>query len=125
MLPLAPKQRILVAGDGANDVGKQAGGWTLNWQGTGTTRKDFPNADSIFEGIAQQAKAAGGEALLAVDGKYTAKPDVAVVVFGENPYAEFQGDLATLAYKPGDDADRSKPRNITLNASKLPTHCKK
>ena len=42
VLPLSPKQRILVAGDGANDVGKQAGGWTLNWQGTGTTRKDFP-----------------------------------------------------------------------------------
>ncbi len=105
VLPLAPKQRILVAGDGANDVGKQAGGWTLNWQGTGTTRKDFPNADTIYEGIAKQVKAAGGETVLAVDGKYTTKPDVAVVVFGENPYAEFQGDLPTLAYKPGDDAD--------------------
>ncbi|MBB6367227.1 beta-glucosidase [Xanthomonas sacchari] len=105
VLPLSPKQRILVAGDGANDVGKQAGGWTLNWQGTGTTRKDFPNADTIYEGLAQQAKAAGGEAVLSVDGKYTTKPDVAVVVFGENPYAEFQGDRPTLAYKPGDDTD--------------------
>ncbi|MFC6185967.1 exo 1,3/1,4-beta-D-glucan glucohydrolase [Pseudoxanthomonas japonensis] len=105
VLPISPKQRILVAGDGAHDVGKQAGGWTLNWQGTGTTRKDFPNADSIYEGIAQQAKAAGGEAILSVDGTYTQKPDVAVVVFGENPYAEFQGDLQTLAYKPGDEAD--------------------
>jgi beta-glucosidase len=105
VLPLSPKQRILVAGDGANDVGKQAGGWTLNWQGTGTTRKDFPNADSIYEGIAQQAKAAGGDAILSVDGTYTQKPDVAVVVFGENPYAEFQGDLQTLQYKPGDEAD--------------------
>ncbi|MNM75861.1 Periplasmic beta-glucosidase precursor [compost metagenome] len=105
VLPLSPKQRILVAGDGANDVGKQAGGWTLNWQGTGTTRKDFPNADTIYEGIAQQAKAAGGEAFLAIDGKYAQKPDVAVVVFGETPYAEFQGDLQTLLYKPGDDAD--------------------
>lgn len=105
VLPLSPRQRILVAGDGANDVGKQAGGWTLNWQGTGTTRKDFPNADTIYEGIAQQASAAGGEAVLAVDGKYVTKPDVAVVVFGESPYAEFQGDLPTLAYKPGDDAD--------------------
>ena len=59
LLPLSPKQRILVAGDGADDVGKQAGGWTLNWQGTGTTRKDFPNADTIYEGIARQARAAG------------------------------------------------------------------
>jgi beta-glucosidase len=105
VLPLSPTQRILVAGDGANDVGKQSGGWTLNWQGTGTTRKDFPNADTIYEGIAQQVNAAGGHAELAVDGKYVTKPDVAVVVFGENPYAEFQGDLPTLAYKPGDDTD--------------------
>ena len=105
VLPLQPKQRILVAGDGANDVGKQSGGWTLNWQGTGTKRSDFPNDDSIFEGIAAQAKAAGGNAELSVEGKYTAKPDVAIVVFGENPYAEFQGDLPNLLYKPGNDVD--------------------
>ncbi|MCU1197756.1 glycoside hydrolase family 3 protein [Stenotrophomonas maltophilia] len=105
LLPLSPKQRILVAGDGADDVGKQAGGWTLNWQGTGTTRKDFPNADTIYEGIARQARAAGGEAVLAVDGRYAVKPDVAVVVFGEDPYAEFQGDRPTLAYKPGNETD--------------------
>ncbi|WP_430543316.1 glycoside hydrolase family 3 protein [Stenotrophomonas maltophilia] len=112
LLPLSPKQRILVAGDGADDVGKQAGGWTLNWQGTGTTRKDFPNADTIFEGIAQQARAAGGEATLAIDGRYTTKPDVAVVVFGEDPYAEFQGDLPTLAYKPGDETDLALIRRL-------------
>ncbi|PZT26899.1 1,4-beta-D-glucan glucohydrolase [Stenotrophomonas maltophilia] len=105
LLPLSPKQRILVAGDGADDVGKQAGGWTLNWQGTGTTRKDFPNADTIYEGIARQARAAGGEAMLSVDGRYAVKPDVAVVVFGEDPYAEFQGDRPTLAYKPGNETD--------------------
>ncbi|WP_353079973.1 glycoside hydrolase family 3 protein [Stenotrophomonas sepilia] len=105
LLPLSPKQRILVAGDGADDVGKQAGGWTLNWQGTGTTRKDFPNADTIYEGIARQARAAGGEAVLSVDGRYAVKPDVAVVVFGEDPYAEFQGDRPTLAYKPGNETD--------------------
>lgn len=105
LLPLSPKQRILVAGDGADDVGKQAGGWTLNWQGTGTTRKDFPNADTIYEGIARQARAAGGEAVLAADGRYAVKPNVAVVVFGEDPYAEFQGDRPTLAYKPGNETD--------------------
>jgi beta-glucosidase len=105
LLPLPPKQHILVAGDGANDVGKQAGGWTLNWQGTGTKRADFPNADSIYEGISAQVKAAGGEAILSVDGKYRQKPDVAIVVFGENPYAEFMGDIPHLLYRPGHDAD--------------------
>ncbi len=105
VLPLQPKQRILVAGDGANDMGKQAGGWTLNWQGTGTKRADYPHADTIFEGIAQQTKAAGGEAILSVDGSFKQKPDVAIVVFGEDPYAEFQGDIPNLLYRPGNDAD--------------------
>jgi len=105
VLPLQPKQRILVAGDGADNVAKQAGGWTLTWQGTGTTRADFPNADSIWQGLERAAKAAGGSAELSVDGKYRQKPDVAVVVFGEEPYAEFQGDIANLLYKPGDDRD--------------------
>jgi len=105
LLPLAPNQQVLVAGDGADDVGKQSGGWTLNWQGTGTVRSDYPNADSIWEGLKRQIEAGGGAAELAVDGAYQARPDVAIVVFGENPYAEFQGDLPNLLYKPGDDRD--------------------
>jgi beta-glucosidase len=105
VLPLQPKLRLLVAGDGADNVGKQAGGWTLNWQGTGTKRADFPNADSIWDGLKAQVTAAGGSAELAVDGAYTTKPDAAVVVFGEEPYAEFQGDIPNLLYKPGNDAD--------------------
>ncbi|WP_244667458.1 exo 1,3/1,4-beta-D-glucan glucohydrolase [Xanthomonas sp. D-109] len=105
LLPLKPQLKLLVAGDGANDMGKQAGGWTLNWQGTGTKRADYPNGTTIWEGLQQQFGAAGGSAELAVDGKFATKPDVAVVVFGEHPYAEFQGDIATLLYKPGDDSD--------------------
>jgi beta-glucosidase len=105
ILPVDPRKNILVLGDGANNVGKQAGGWTLNWQGTGTQRADFPNADSIFEGIKQQVDKAGGKATLAINGEYSVKPDVAIVVFGEEPYAEFQGDIANLLYKPGNDSD--------------------
>lgn len=105
ILPLAANQNVLVAGDGADDMGKQSGGWTLNWQGTGTKRADYPNGDTIWDGIRTQVTAAGGTAQLAVDGRYRQKPDVAIVVFGEDPYAEFLGDLPNLLYKPGDDAD--------------------
>ena len=105
LLPLAPKQHVLVAGDGADNIGKQAGGWTLNWQGTGTRRADFPNADTIWEGLQRAVDGAGGSAELALDGNYRHKPDVAIVVFGEDPYAEFQGDIPNLLYKPGNDAD--------------------
>ena len=112
VLPLRTNQRVLVAGDGADNMSKQTGGWTLNWQGTGTTRADFPNADTIWEGIDRAVKAGGGQAELAVDGKYTAKPDVAVVVFGENPYAEFQGDIPNLLFHPGDDSDLELIRKL-------------
>lgn len=105
VLPLDPRKRVLVAGDGADDMGKQSGGWTLNWQGTGTKRSDYPNGNTIWEGLNRQVKAAGGSAELAIDGNYARKPDVAIVVFGENPYAEFQGDLPNLLYKAGDDSD--------------------
>lgn len=105
ILPLAANQNVLVAGDGADDMGKQSGGWTLNWQGTGTKRADYPNGDTIWDGIRAQVTAAGGTAQLAIDGAYRQKPDVAIVVFGEDPYAEFLGDLPNLLYKPGDDAD--------------------
>ncbi|MEO9078306.1 MAG: glycoside hydrolase family 3 N-terminal domain-containing protein, partial [Rhodanobacter sp.] len=105
ILPLNPKQRILVAGDGANSIPKQSGGWTLTWQGTGTTNADFPNAQSIWSGIHEQVAAAGGTAELSVDGKYTQKPDVAIVVYGENPYAEFQGDIPNLMYSPGNSSE--------------------
>ncbi len=105
LLPLHPQSHVLVAGDGADDPAKQSGGWTLTWQGTGTRREDFPGATTVWEGLRRQIEAAGGTATRAIDGRYTRRPDVAIVVFGEEPYAEFQGDVRTLAYKPGDDAD--------------------
>ena len=112
ILPLAPKQRVLLAGDGADNLTKQTGGWTLTWQGDGTTRADFPHADSIWDGFKAQVQAAGGSAELAVDGKYRQKPDVAVVVFGENPYAEFQGDLPDLMFKGGKSGDLELIRKL-------------
>ena len=92
LLPLAPRQRVLVAGDGADNIMKQAGGWTITWQGTGVTREEFPHAQTIFEGIRENVTAGGGEATLSVDGTFTQRPDVAIVVFGEDPYAETFGD---------------------------------
>jgi beta-glucosidase len=98
VLPLKPGARILVAGDGADNVAKQAGGWTLSWQGTGTQPSDFPNATSIWRGIQSEVQAAGGTPTLSVDGQFSAKPDAAIVVFGENPYAEFQGDRGDAVF---------------------------
>ena len=112
VLPIDPRKRVLVAGDGADNISRQNGGWTLTWQGTGLTNANFPGATSVWAGLRAQVEAAGGSAELSVDGDYRQKPDVAIVVFGEDPYAEFQGDLPNLAYRPGNDRDLDLLRKL-------------
>jgi len=100
ILPLAPNQKILVAGDGADNISKQSGGWTLTWQGGGLSNDLFPSGESIFSGIQKAVNAGGGSVELSKTGKYSEKPDVAIIVFGEDPYAEFQGDKTNVGYDP-------------------------
>jgi beta-glucosidase len=101
VLPLRAGQHVLVAGDGADNIGKQNGGWTITWQGTENKNSEFPGATSIYDGLANAIKSIGGSTELSVSGNWNKKPDVAVVVFGEEPYAEGQGDVHTLAYRNG------------------------
>ncbi len=105
LLPLSATAHVLVAGAAADDIGRQSGGWTISWQGTGNTNADFPHGQSIWSGVRDAVSAAGGAAELAPDGAFKAKPDVAIVVFGETPYAEFQGDVPNLEYSPGNKRD--------------------
>lgn len=99
VLPLRAGARVLIAGPGADNMAMQAGGWTISWQGTDTSAADFPNGQTIGRAIAGAVGAAGGEAVISVDGSWAQRPDVAVVVFGEQPYAEYQGDTADLAFR--------------------------
>lgn len=100
VLPLQAGANILVAGTAADSIAQASGGWTLTWQGGGElTNDDFPGATSIFAGIAAAAADAGGSATLSKDGTYTDRPDVAIVVFGEQPYAEFAGDKRDLVFR--------------------------
>jgi beta-glucosidase len=99
LLPLRPQLNVMLAGDGADNLGKQTGGWTLTWQGTGNKREDFPGGTSIYEGIRATVTDAGGAVTLSPDGNYTSKPDVAIVVFGEDPYAEWHGDIRSINYR--------------------------
>ena len=105
ILPLSPKQNILVAGDGAHNIGKQSGGWSITWQGTNNSNEDFPGGSSIFDGLAAQVNAAGGTITLSENGQFSQQPDVAIVVFGEEPYAEGHGDKDNLAYQRGMQTD--------------------
>lgn len=112
VLPLKPSATILVAGGGADNIPQQAGGWSLTWQGGGTTNANFPNAESIWSGIDKAVMAAGGTATLSTDGSYTQKPDAAIVVFGEQPYAEFKGDRPNLEFSPDDKSNLALLRKL-------------
>ena len=105
LLPLSPKLNILVAGDAAHNIGKQSGGWSITWQGTNNSNEDFPGGSSIYDGLASQVSAAGGKITLSENGDFSHKPDVAIVVFGEEPYAEGHGDKDNLAYQRGMQTD--------------------
>jgi len=100
VLPIKPGARIEVAGSAADNIPQQAGGWSVTWQGGGDlTADDFPGATSIFAGIATAARHTGGEAVLVQNSTSGVAPDVAIVVFGEEPYAEFVGDRKDLAFR--------------------------
>ncbi|MDH3497201.1 MAG: glycoside hydrolase family 3 protein, partial [Gemmatimonadota bacterium] len=98
LLPLRRDQHVLVAGDGADNLSKQSGGWSITWQGTENTNAEFPGATSIWAGIREAVTAGGGRATLSADGSFRQRPDVAIVVFGEDPYAEMEGDLDSLSH---------------------------
>jgi beta-glucosidase len=89
VLPLASNASVYVAGSNADDLGNQMGGWTISWQGGSG---DTTTGTSIFEGMQQVAPEASftfsRDASAPMDGA-----DVGVVVVGETPYAEGQGDV--------------------------------
>ena len=117
-LPLDASATILVVGDGADSIAKASGGWTLSWQGGTHTNDEFPNAQTILDGIREQVSAAGGTVIFDADGTSTVDADVVIAVYGEDAYAEFQGDRSHLDFVPnGFDTERLsafKARNIPV-----------
>jgi len=118
LLPLDPRGRYLLAGDGADNLGKQAGGWTIDWQGDHNTAADFPGGTSIYTGLKSAIQRAGGTIALSAEGRYTHRPDAAIVVMGENPYAEFAGDRENLSFSQDDERALGLLRR--LRAAKIP-----
>ncbi|MGK0412153.1 MAG: beta-glucosidase [Polaribacter sp.] len=89
VLPLSKEiKKIVVVGEHANSSGLQSGGWTINWQGT---KENYKGATTILDGIKKQAK---GEVVYDKDAtKNHFDADIAIIVVGELPYAEFFGDI--------------------------------
>lgn len=118
VLPIKAGSHVLVAGSSADDIGRQCGGWTLLWQGTENTNGDFPNGQSIYSALRDVITQGGGTAELSLAGEFKARPDVAIVVLGEDPTAEMRGDLRSLDYVAEHPKDLALLRK--LKASGVP-----
>ena len=112
LLPL-PKngKKIIVAGRGANNIGMQSGGWTISWQGEMENKTE---GTSVLDAI-KLAVDPNVSVQFSEDGK-NAEGDIAVVVIGEEPYAEMEGDRDDLKLnkKDLDVIKRLKNKNIPV-----------
>ncbi|HEY8805431.1 MAG TPA: glycoside hydrolase family 3 N-terminal domain-containing protein [Clostridium sp.] len=90
---LKNKRNILVAGKSANDIGTQCGGWTISWQGqTGNVTPGTTILQGIKNTVGKHVKIGYNK-----NGVATGDYDAAIVVIGETPYAETNGDRAADA----------------------------
>ncbi len=107
-LPLAKDTpTIFVGGSAADNIGVQSGGWTIEWQGgsgditPGTTIRraiegvvtDRASVHYSLKGDFSDVTNADGSPVVA---------GVGIAVVGEHPYAEWQGDTATLSLSKDD-----------------------
>ncbi|WP_461256551.1 glycoside hydrolase family 3 protein [Treponema sp. R80B11-R83G3] len=90
-------KNILVAGQGANDIGMQCGGWTITWQGS---HGNITKGTTILEGIRDAAK--GKAVTYAENGKAEGTFDAVIAVIGEDPYAETEGDRMQIDIRQRD-----------------------
>jgi beta-glucosidase len=114
-LPLKPRRgdRVYVAGSNADEIGNQAGGWTITWQGN--SNHVIPGT-TILEGIRELAR-----------GSVTHSPgasapirssDLGVVVVGETPYSEGFGDVGgpRWGFDPGENGVLRPEKTMHLSA---------
>ena len=103
ILPIDKKtKKIVVVGEHANNAGLQSGGWTIAWQGG---NDNYKGATTILDGIKNMSE---GTIIYDEDGTGNHfDADVAIIVVGEPPYAEFFGDI-----------NKNSPLKLTLTLSK-------
>ena len=102
---------MYVAGSNADNIGNQAGGWTLTWQGGSTTQ--IPG-QTILDAIEDDASQVTFSQDASAPVPHNA---IGVVVVGETPYSEGFGDVGgpLWAYDPGDNGVPRPPKTMQLS----------
>jgi beta-glucosidase len=113
-LPFSRKADVYVAGSNADNIGNQAGGWTLTWQGGST---NVIPGTTILDGVRGSTS---GNVTYSADGSAPVRhSDLGIVVVGETPYAEGFGDVGgpQWAYDPGDNGVPRPVKDMQLSAA--------
>lgn len=110
ILPLSKNvNKILVSGSKSDDIGIQCGGWTISWQGGSGNTTTGTSLLTAIKNAALQATVT-----YSADGSGSSAPDVNIVVVGETPYAETNGDRTDLHLSA---ADVNVINNAALNGA--------
>lgn len=117
LLPLNPKNgiSILIGGSGADNVGVQAGGWTVEWQGIDGNWLE--GSTSILKGF-KDATVDNNSVKYNLNGDFNmdTKADVAFAIVSELPYAEGLGDSSNPTIT---EADKQTIKNLKNRADKV------
>jgi hypothetical protein len=110
------RPRIFLAGKSADNIQNQCGGWTMSWQGNSSEAQHaIVGGTTIREGL----ESIGGGSITFVQNGSGADPDehdVAIVVVGETPYAEYEGDNDDLAL---DEEDKTTINNVKASGVRM------
>jgi beta-glucosidase len=119
-LPLRSRRGgdVYVAGSNADNMGNQAGGWTITWQGY-TTKPGFPiiPGTTILDGIEEHAR---GNVIHSETASAPVPPGAdGIVVVGETPYSEGFGDVGgpRWGFDPADQGVLRPVKDMQLSAA--------
>lgn len=113
-LPLRRRGDVYVAGSNADNIGNQAGGWTLTWQGGST---NVIPGTTILDGIHELAR---GDVVHSEDASAPVpRHATGIVVVGETPYSEGFGDVGgpRWGFDLGDNGVLRPVKDMQLSAA--------
>lgn len=112
-LPIQSASHIHVAGIGADDIGLQCGGWTIEWQGK--VGQNVVPGVTLWEALKSSLAESPTTLTYQPHGDFSSLPraDVGIVVVSEQPYAEGVGDKTTLCLSEEEIALVRRVRNTS------------
>lgn len=105
---------VVLAGQAADDIGLQCGGWTIEWQGSAG---DITPGASLLQAV-RQAVSTGTRLHFSASGEFPAElhAEIGIVCLHERPYAEGVGDQADLSLA---EVDRQLIQRVRAHCDRL------